>query len=138
MIFIPGNVPSSKNSKRFVRTRNGKPRLIHSETAMRYIKATEWDYISGKKKFQDMIKGLEKPYYVSFTFIRDSKRKFDYVNPAQTVQDLMVKYGWIEDDNCEILIPVFEPYQYDKEKPGVIISLCKLRSKQTETESRNT
>jgi len=137
MIFIPGNVPSSKNSKRFVKTKNGKPKLIHSEVSMRYIKETEWNYIAGKKIFQNMVKGLPKPYYVSFKFIRDSRRKFDYVNPAQTVQDLMVKHGWLEDDNCEILIPVFEPYEYDKENPGVIISLCKLRSKTTKKESKD-
>ena len=37
----------------------------------------------------------------------------------------MVSYGWIEDDNCEFIIPVFEPYSYDKEKPGVIIKIIK-------------
>jgi hypothetical protein len=37
----------------------------------------------------------------------------------------MVKNGWIEDDNMEHIIPVFKPYQYDKEKPGVIIEILK-------------
>ena len=60
---------------------------------------------------------------VSFQFIRGSKHKFDYINPAQTVQDLMVKNNWIEDDNCEYIIPHFEPYKYDKENPGVYITI---------------
>ncbi len=117
-IFIPGNVPSSKNSKRWT----GKM-LIHSKTTMNYIKASKAFYIENKYYFHKMIEGKEKPYKVSFTFIRGSRRKFDYVNPLQTVQDLMVKNKWIEDDNCDNIIPIFEPYQYDKENPGVIIKV---------------
>ena len=70
-----------------------------------------------------MIAGLEFPVVVSFKFIRGSRHKFDYINPAQTVQDLMVKNGWIEDDNANFLIPVFEKYSYDKKNPGVKIRL---------------
>ena len=58
-------------------------------------------------------------------FLRSSKRKFDYINPAQTVQDLMVKYDWIEDDNCDIIVPHFSGYRVDKENPGVIIKVLK-------------
>ena len=35
----------------------------------------------------------------------------------------MVKYNWIKDDNCQEIIPVFEEYKYDKNKPGVIIKI---------------
>ena len=37
----------------------------------------------------------------------------------------MVEYGWIEDDNCDILIPHFSGYHVDKEKSGVIIKVLK-------------
>jgi hypothetical protein len=57
------------------------------------------------------------------TFVRGSRRKFDYINPAQTIQDQMVKYGWISDDNVDEVIPVFAPYQYDKENPGTYIKV---------------
>ena len=117
-IFIPGNVPSSKNGKRWT----GKY-LIHSKTVMNYIKESKNDYINNKELFIDMCKDKEKPYTVSFTFYRGSRRKFDYINPAQTVQDLMVRYQWIEDDNCDYIIPHFKPYVYDKENPGVKIEI---------------
>ena len=116
--FILGNVPSSKNGKRWT----GKY-LIHSKTTMRYIKETKEDYLRLKDKFVKEISKQEAPYTISFKFIRNSKRKFDYVNPLQTVQDLMVKYGWIEDDNATFLLPVFEPYEYNKIKPGVLITI---------------
>jgi hypothetical protein len=118
MIFIQGNVPSSKNSKRWT----GKM-LINSKTVMKYIKETKSQYEENRINFQEMIAGLEFPVVVSFKFIRGSKHKFDYINPAQTVQDLMVKNGWIEDDNCDFMIPTFVEYEYNKENPGVEINV---------------
>lgn len=115
-IFIRGNVPSSKNGKRWT----GKM-LIHSKAVMEYIKATKFDYLSNKEKFKELLEGKEPPYNISFHFIRGTRHKFDYINPCQTVQDLMVKYGWIEDDNCTWIIPHFVEYRYNKEEPGVII-----------------
>jgi len=117
-IFISGNVPSSKNGKRWT----GKY-LIHSKTVMTYIKNSKINYVNNKEKFLNMIENKEIPYKVSFKFHRSSRRKFDYINPAQTVQDLMVRYGWIEDDNCLFIIPSFEEYEYNKENPGVTIKV---------------
>ena len=42
-IFIPGNVPSSKNSKRWT----GKM-LINSKTTMKYISKSKGDYLINK------------------------------------------------------------------------------------------
>ena len=118
MIFIAGNVPSSKNSKRWT----GKM-LINSKTVMNYIKATKSQYVGNRDKFLEMTAGLEYPVVVSFKFIRGTRHKFDYINPAQTVQDLMVKNEWIEDDNANYIIPRFEEFTYDKENPGVEIQV---------------
>lgn len=116
--FIPGNVPSSKNSKRWT----GK-HLIWSKTAMKYVKDTDIFWKEKAPYFKNECLNKEFPMKVSFKFIRGSKHKFDYVNPLQTVLDLMVRYEWIPDDNADIIIPVFEPYEYSKEEPGVIIKL---------------
>lgn len=122
-IFIPGNVPSSKNSKIWT----GR-HLIWSKTATKYIKDTEKYWISNCNIFRFNASGAidreaEYPIDVSFRFIRGSKHKFDYVNPLQTVLDLMVRYGWIPDDNADIIVPVFEQYEYNKENPGVYIRI---------------
>lgn len=122
-IFIPGNVPSSKNSKIWT----GK-HLIWSKTASKYVKDTEKYWISNCNIFRFSASGAidreaEYPVKVSFKFIRGSRHKFDYVNPLQTILDLMVKYGWIPDDNADIIIPVFEQYEYNKENPGIFIKI---------------
>lgn len=75
------------------------------------------------------------PYRISFKFVRDSRHKFDYVNPLQTVQDMMTGgfktsklenvelRQWLPDDNADVILPVFEPYEYDKGSPGVYITV---------------
>lgn len=119
-IFIPTNVPSSKNSRRWT----GKY-FIGSKQTMRYYKETKGYWLQHKKDFLKMIKDLDskKPYKIAFKFVRKSRHKFDYLNPAQTVQDQMVKYGWISDDNADEMIPIFLEYEYNKDKPGVYISV---------------
>lgn len=117
-IFIKGNVASSKNGRQWTGRRS-----VASKSCQKYYKISkdEWACPINKKKFLAMCKGKTAPYNVEFTFVRDSKRRFDYINPCQTVQDLMVKAGWIEDDNSNFIKPSFGDYQYDKENPGVYI-----------------
>lgn len=118
-IFIPGNTPSSKNSKQI--TKSGF--IVHSKQCQKYYKETNTYWKENKDKFLELVKDKPKPYKVCFKFIRDSKRRFDFINPCQTVSDLMVKYGWIDDDNMNEIIPSFEPHEVDKENAGVYITV---------------
>ena len=118
--FIPGNVPSSKNGRRWT----GRY-FVSSKATTKYRKATAKYDDMYRKGFRKQLAKLELPVKISFKFIRGSRHKFDYINPAQTVQDDMVKHHWIDDDNCENILPVFEPYEYDKKNPGVEIKLIK-------------
>mgnify|MGYP000907984799 CR=1 FL=1 len=128
MIFIPGNTPSSKNSKRIITITNKKTgkkttRLINSEVTEKYIKTSKIDWILNKRNFLKMLENKEKPYKIELFFIRDSKRKFDYINAAQIVFDLMQEYGYIEDDDSINVIPVFKGFEVDKARTGVEISV---------------
>lgn len=118
MIYLKGNVPSSKNSKQWT----GKM-LIQSKTVRNYLKQYEIQYKLKANEFKEMIKNKKKPYYIGFYFIRDSKRKFDYNNLTQLPQDLMVKNGWLEDDNADYLIPIGLGYTVDKANAGLIITV---------------
>ena len=130
--FIPGNVPSSKNGKQWT----GRYFII-AKPVQRWVKDVAPYFRAQRWAFLEAIKDLEPPYIISFKFLRDSHRKFDYVNPLQTIQDMMTggfemcfskkddKEGrtWLPDDNADIIIPVFQPYEYNKEDPGVWITV---------------
>ena len=108
-IFIPGNVPSSKNSKQWT----GKF-LVHSKTTQAYVKKTKRHYKEKKADFYKLIEGKLPPYTISFKFVRGTKHRFDYHNAIQIVADLMQECEWLEDDNADYLKPCFEDYEYDK------------------------
>lgn len=114
--FIPGNVPSSKNAKQWT----GKF-LVSSASTKKYERNAMKLYKLLAPQFRRAVDGLPKPLVVEFEFVRDSRRKFDYINPAQTVQDFMVKSGWIDDDSVDYIIPCFKKYWIDKNNAGVYI-----------------
>lgn len=122
--FIQGySVPSKKNSRQnFVR--NGKQVSIPSKSHAEYVKTTDMQYKVFGNEFKRTVHflGLTYPLRVEFTFIRATKHSFDYCNAAQTCEDIM-KGHWFEDDSADYLIPSFQPYQYDKNNPGVKIKL---------------
>jgi hypothetical protein len=35
----------------------------------------------------------------------------------------MVEHGWILDDNADVILPIFLPYEYNKDTPGVYITI---------------
>lgn len=100
-IFIPGNTASSKNSKKWTGTK-----LIWSDLAREYRENTNFFWMAYRMKFKQLVNGRQKPLLIGMYFIRDSKRKFDWVNVVQIVQDLMHAHEWIEDDNITEMIPV--------------------------------
>ena len=129
--FIPYNVPSSKNGRRWT----GKY-FISSKTVMNYRKNSKPYFDEYAKEFKKEFDKYETPVKVGFTFVRGTKHKFDYINPAQTIQDDMVKAGWIEDDNADYIIPVFENYSYDKNNPGVYIEILKDGNKKLSSNNK--
>lgn len=125
-IFIPHEVKSKKNSKRLIPYKKGeqcKCRQISSEAYLDYAKSSGDHYKACRLVFAQMIKDLQPPYNIEFTFVMSTKRKFDYNNLAQGVQDLMVEHGWLEDDNYTFVKPFFGDVIVDKENPGVYIKV---------------
>jgi len=119
-VWMPFNTPSSKNGRRWT----GKY-FIASKQTMNYQKLTKDVFEREAVEFRAVYDSLKKPVEISFKYIRGSRHKFDYVNPLQTSQDEMVKAGWIDDDNADCIIPVFEQYEYNKENPGTWITITK-------------
>ena len=138
-IFIPGNVPSSKNSK--VATSKG---IFNSKTVTKYLrslgiqsystsKKTVKGYVKRLNSFEILVSPLKEyiypqsyPIFMSLHFIRNSRRRFDFVNVAQIILDLLVAHEVIQDDDMDHVIPSAyqingEFYSYNKEHPGVWI-----------------
>lgn len=69
------------------------------------------------------MKNASKPLKISFKIYRKTHRRFDYINIIQGLCDEMVRAGWLEDDDADNLIPVFEPYEVDKNNPRVEITV---------------
>lgn len=123
--FIPIKCPSLKNSKQIVKIGNFS-KLIPSKAHQKYAKQTApfWNLFS--REFKRDCKDVQKPIRVGFFFVRDSKQIFDFTSPIDTCQDLMVKHGWIPDDNCNEIIPVVCGYDVNTKNAGTYI--CVLRS----------
>ena len=142
-IFIPGNVPSSKNSK--IKSKKG---VFHSKTVRNYLASLGIKSFSTRKKevdnhktkedifgnrtevLKNKLRGQDPPYKIGFHFVRKDKRSFDFHNMVQIIADLLVAYDIIEDDDMDHFIPVpyiknRSYYSINKEDPGVYIKLYK-------------
>lgn len=121
MIFIPGNIPSLKNSK--VKTSRG---IFHSPTVSKFIRSLGIQHFNSRKKeikeykdplrpnkfealrsrFEAMKSGKDDPIIIGYHQVRNSKRLFDFSNSVELVQDLMTAHDFIEDDNVKYVFPV--------------------------------
>lgn len=138
-IFIPGNTPSLKNSK--VATSKG---VFPSKTVRKYMQSlgvksyscSRNYYVNYKTRpnlfekavepMKEVLATRETPHEIGLFFIRNSKRKFDFINAAQIICDLLTAHGVINDDDMDNLIPMpiqvaGSWYTIDKERPGCII-----------------
>lgn len=141
LIFIPFNVPSSKNSR--INTSKGS---FASKTTKAYLNKLGIQTYSSSKKlvkgyvnkpnlieqlrenFLKQIEGKQLPLEIGFHFVRDSKRKFDFHNIVQVSLDLLTAHDIIIDDNMDCVIPYAlklddKFYSVDKENPGVWIKI---------------
>lgn len=122
MITIYGELYSSKNSKQIIRCGN-RMALVPSKAFRDHSAPIEQQLILNRQNWVQEIKNAQKPLKIVFKIYRKTHRRFDYVNIVQGLQDFMVKYGWIPDDNADEIIPVFEPYEVDSKNPRVEISV---------------
>ena len=137
MVFVKGNIPSSKNSK--VATSKG---VFHSKTVAKWLREQGIQHYSVSKKevtlyktrpcvfpvkeLKELFKDVEYPCEVGLHFVRQTKSRFDLINIAQIIMDLMVAFGIIEDDDISHVVPrnVWingQPSSVNKTNPGVFI-----------------
>jgi len=140
-IFIPGQIPSLKNSK--IKTSKG---IFPSKTVMNWLRTFGIQSYSAHRKevkFFKTIKGkydfkeicsplfeqeLEYPIKLGFHFIRKTKGGWDFNNANHIITDLFTAFNFIPDDNVFYILPFpmemnGNYWSYDKETPGVFITV---------------
>lgn len=141
MVFIKGNIPSSKNSKVAIKTG-----VFHSKTVGKFLRDQGILHYSASKKQITYyktkpcvfpVKELSRlfstsnsgnPVKIGIHFVRQSKSKFDFHNLVQVILDLMVAFDIIEDDNMDCILPFpmqidGKWYSIDKDNPGCYITI---------------
>lgn len=135
-IYVPGEVRSSKNSKRIFKKNvpksswryNGRPVLpfiTDSKAAEAYKKATNAIYKQKASRFRHMTADKPLPYRIELLFLRKTESSFDFNNISQVIQDQMQNHGWVKDDNVKNVLPYpcNPAYYKDPENAGVIIKI---------------
>ena len=121
-IIIPLKTPSKKNSQQLVFV-SGKPRIIQSNNYLQF----ERDCAYFLKRYA---KHIEYPVNLKCTFYVPDKRKRDLTNLLNAIQDVLVKYDVIADDNYKIVVGVDgSRIIYEKGREETIIDIEELDGK---------
>lgn len=136
-IFIPGQIPSLKNSKilgkftpktvtKWLRTFGISSYNSNRKEVNYFVR------IPARYNFKEICKEIADyknyPILMGFHFVRKSKGSWDFNNANHVITDLMTAMDIIPDDSVEYLLPFplqinGEYYSYNKENPGVIIKI---------------
>lgn len=123
-IIIPLLCRSKKNSEEIiVNPKTNKPMIIQSK----YYRQFEKDCGYFLKRYA---KHIDYPINLKCTFIVPNKRKRDLTNLENSIADILIKYGVIEDDNSEI-VAGWDGSRviYEKGKEETIIEIERIEEK---------
>lgn len=108
-IVIYGSTPSKKNSR--INTRSGRSFPSSKYTAWHKHASLQ---LIGVRPFVTTV--------LTISFFVGDKRKFDLTNKAESIMDLLVDNGIIEDDNYSVIPTLILKYGgYEKNNPYCII-----------------
>lgn len=124
MITLHGRIPSKKNSRRFIMA--GK----------RAFTIANKDYEAWHQlamfELQHQIKGMKNrirmsgPYAIKMRFWGISAAAWDLTNKAESIMDLLVDYGLLEDDNWKCVPSIALDFiEIDRQNPRVEIDILK-------------
>lgn len=120
-ITIPLNPVTKKNSGRIVGS--GKLRLIPSKAYMDYERDCGF-FIGG-----DVRSRINTPVEVTCKFYMRTRRRVDLVNLLNAIDDVLVHYGVIADDNSDIIISHDgSRVYYDKNNPRTEVDIHEIET----------
>ena len=116
-LMLKNEVPSKKRG--FIITKNKK--VLPNPRYTQWVKDTKTQLLTDNADLSGMkeqIDKLERPFELCMYFYRRTNRRFDLINLAQSIQDFLVEIDLIEDDNMEVIYPVFIGWKKDPDNPG--------------------
>lgn len=100
IIEIIGLARPKKNSQQIITNpRTHRPMVIQSKNYLAFEK-------SCKEQLKNYKLKIDYPVNLKCTFYVDTRHKRDLVNLLNAIQDILVKYEVIEDDNYNIVVGV--------------------------------
>lgn len=117
---IPLPPVSKKNSQRIVMNqKTGRPYIIPSKAYGEYEKMAGWFIDGDLRKLK-----ISEPVNVKCLYYMPTRRRVDLVNLLEATDDVLVKYGVLEDDNSGVVASHDgSRVLYDKEKPRTVITI---------------
>ena len=113
---IPMQPVTKKNSQRLIR-RGERIIPLPSRAFEAYQEAAGY-CLHGKHR------NLTEPCNVKAEFYMGTRRKVDLVNLLEALDDILVHYGVLEDDNCGIIVSHDgSRVHYDKENPRTEVTI---------------
>lgn len=136
MITILQSAIPSKNAKEIRRKFAGRLFIGKSAAALASTASIMWQLADAKKKkewkrmlapFDGSHGRMVQPLFVRFKYWRPDHHRFDYLNAAAILCDCLVKQKYLSDDNADVMLPVFAPYEIDADNPRVEITIIEPR-----------
>ena len=113
---------SAKNERMIIyNKKENRPMIIKKSIARIEEHTLKTLLIANKRIWDKMIEDKSFPLKVGFFVYRKTRRRFDWINIVQGLQDAMVKNGYIPDDSAHYLTPVFLGWDVDGTNPRVEI-----------------
>ena len=124
-ITLRGRIPSKKNSKRIARIQRGPQRgrtvLVSSRNH------NIWHHSAQIELLEQKARPMTGQLSVAMKFWFPDNRRSDLTNKAESVMDLLVDVGIIEDDNVAVCPKVsLEFMGVDRQNPRVEVELIKI------------
>lgn len=121
-IILPIELHSSKNGQQIIyNKRLERLMVIKKAVARQQDNQLKILLMANKRIWEKMIEGKKYPLKVGFYVWRKTKRRFDWGNIVQGLQDSMVKNGYLPDDSAFYLTPFFLGFDVDPNNPRVEI-----------------
>lgn len=116
--MIPLNPRTKKNSQRVVvNHRTGKPFIMQNEKYKQYEKDAGWF-------LKKLPKPIDTPVNVKCVFYRENRGRCDLTNLLEAIDDVLVSYGVLSDDNFTVIASHDGSRVYvDKDKPRTEITI---------------